>query len=172
MTPLCAFILELVAVFLGVLGAFELDSPRDRLAEDKERKRVLGLIRRELKANYDIINASNLTEAGYVLNTRSMHNVWDGITSKLSVLDNDDLLQQVTLAYFDLANSDRNFDMYEEYARQYQHAMPEEKPKMKPELERECAHFKKYSTDMVLPQITKAVRFIDGELSEKLSERK
>ena len=163
-----AFALEILAVFLGVLGAFELDNLRDRRAENKERKRILKLIHRELKANHDIIDAANLTKAGQVLNTRTMRNIWEGIASKLSVLSNDDLLGEVTLTYFDIANADRNFDMYDEYARRYQQAVTSEKAAMKPELERECAHFKRYATKIVLPQIVKVLKLIDDELAGKL----
>jgi hypothetical protein len=44
------FILELVAVFVGVFAAFELDKYRESRAEDKERIRLLGLIYREVTA--------------------------------------------------------------------------------------------------------------------------
>lgn len=167
LTPLCTFILELVAVFFGVLGAFELDNWRDRKAEDKERGRVLGLISHELESNQAIVNAMNLTPPSDVVNARPMRNIWEGIASKLSVLNDDTLLIEVTLAYFDLANLGRDIDMYEEYARKYQYATKEQQATMRPVLESQCNHFKGYATKTVLPQIAKVVKLIHTQLDHK-----
>lgn len=168
MTTLFDFILEIVAVFLGVLGAFELDNYREARTQDKERVRVLILIRQEVDANQELINSTNSRiEPTDVLNHRSVRDIWDGVSSKLVVLRDNDLLHQVTLLYFDLASFDRIIEVYNEHARPYQYATVEEKARMKPELTRQLVHLKSYGMNLVLPQITKVLKLIDAELGRE-----
>jgi hypothetical protein len=152
--------------------AFEFDKYRDRRAEDKERVRLLGLIRHELVANQEIVNTMLSINAGAVLNTRPKHNIWDGISSKLTVLSNDDLLEQANLAYFSLACLEKDTDMYDAEARRYQYVMEYEKAAiksqyekaaMKSQLQKLCDHFKKYITESVLPHLEKSIELIDAE---------
>lgn len=170
LTTLCDFILEIVAVFFGVLGAFELDNYRDRKAEDKERVRVLGLIRREVDSNKHILDGMVLVEKDEVIGvptSRPMRNIWEGITSKLAILTNYELLEEATLLYFDLANLDGILDMYREHVGEYHYVSLEEKARMEPTLRSQRTHYVSYIEQTVLPQIPKVLKLIDAELAGK-----
>lgn len=166
------FFLELVAVFLGVLGAFELDNYREAKAEDKERVRLLGLISREVESNNGILlgmsREKDAATAFGVPNARPMRNIWDGITGKLAILRNDKLLEEATMLYWDLANLDGMLDTYRDYAARYEYASSEEKVRLGPTLLSQRTHYVGYIKTEVLPQITIVRKLIDAELpSEK-----
>lgn len=166
MTTVLDFFLELAAVFLGVLGAFELDNYREAKAEDKERVRLLGLISREVDSNNGIlIGMSREEDAAFgVPNARPMRNIWDGITSKLAILRNDELLEEATMLYWDLANLDGMLDIYRDYAGRYQYASSEEKVRLGPILFIHRTHYVDYIKNEALPQITIVRKLIDAEL--------
>lgn len=168
MIELLSFILEIVAVFVGVFAAFWLDNRRNRKAEETERRRLLGLIRREVDANKHILNGMVLVEnnedIGSVPSSRPMRNVWEGVTEKLAVLTNDKLLEEATLLYFDLANLDAIIDQYREHAGEYQYASSEERARMKPTLRSERTHYVDYIKENLVAQIEEVLKLIDAEI--------
>jgi hypothetical protein len=164
------FLLELAAVFVGVLAAFELDNYRESKAEDKERLRLLRLIYREVTANKGILDGMSLIKAESdfsVPNARPMRNIWEGITGKLAILRNDDLLEEATMLYWELANLDKMLDIYRDYASAYQYASSEEKIRMSPLLLSERTHYVEYIEKEALPQIAIVIKLLDAELGQE-----
>jgi hypothetical protein len=169
LTTIYDFVLEIVAVFIGAFAAFELDSYRDRKAEEKERKRFLELIRREVKANERILDGMILVESqpAAIPSSRPIRNVWEGITEKLALLRNEKLLEEATLLYFDLANLDGILGMYREHSAAFLYASPEEKERTKPILARERAYYVHYIKNYLLEQIQKVLKLIEVELGQQ-----
>lgn len=171
MTTLWDFILEIVAVFVGVLGAFELDNYRDRKAEDKERLRVLGLLRREVDANRQMLDS--MTRYGPddpigVPSVLSMRNIWEGIVGKLGMLKDDELLEQLNELYFRLNNLDKMLDLYRQLASQCLLAPTQEKERLEPRvksLRRHCLGF----IDTLRPRIVRVLGLIDVQLAQNRS---
>jgi len=167
LTTVFDFILEIVAVFVGVFAAFELDNYREASAENKERLRLLALIRREVHANEQVLTSMTRIETDdpvSVESSRSIRNIWEGITGKLVILRNDELLEATTLLYFQLANLDRLLDLYREYAGAYLYASPNERMRMEPRLKDQRTHYVTFINGYVLPQISLVLRFTDAEL--------
>lgn len=169
MTTLYDFFLEIVAVFLGVFGAFLLNNYREDRAERKEGHRILSLVRTEVQANKEILEPMKDTAVGAVPNTRPMRGIWDGLTLRLWTVKNNELLSELTLLYFLQANLDRALDVYRHYAGEYQYADSTKRTAMQPTLASERDHFVSYSTKHVLPQIDKVLTLIDAELTGKAS---
>ena len=133
MTTALDFFLELVAVFVGVLAAFELDKYRESQGENKERLKLLGLIYLKVTANKGILEGMLHIEGDVdfgVPNARPMRNIWDGITGKLAILRDDDLIEEATMLYWELDNLDRMLDIYRIYSGIYQYASSEERTRM------------------------------------------
>lgn len=167
MTTAFDFFLELVAVFVGVFAAFQLDNYRESRAEDKERLRLLGLIYREVTANKGILDGMLLIERDVDLgvpNTRPMRNIWDGVTSKLAILRNDELLEETTMLYWQLSNLDAMLDVYRVYAGIYQYTSSEERMKMETSLLNQRTHYVEYIKKEPLPQIATVIKRIEAEL--------
>jgi len=166
MMALIDFGLELVAVFVGVVLAFEFDNFRESRDENKERLRLLGLLYREVTANVGILDGmrERTTVDFGVPNTRPMRNVWDGITSKLAILKNDDLLEEATMLYWQLANLDRMLDLYRVYAGAYQYLSSEERMRMESTLSDQRAHYVGYIEKEALPKISIVMKLIESEL--------
>jgi hypothetical protein len=164
------FFLELIAVFLGVLAAFELDKYRESKAEDKERLRLLELIYREVTSDKGILDGMLNIEMESdisVPNARPMRNIWDGITSKLAILRHNDLLEEATMLYWELANLDKMLDIYRYYAGVYQYAGSEERMKMRDNLLNQRIHYVEYIKKEPLPQIATVINLIEAELREE-----
>ena len=161
------FVLEIIAVFVGVFAAFELDNYREASAENKERLRLLALIRREVHANEQVLASMTRIKTDdpvSVESSRSIRNIWEGITGKLVILRNDELLEATTLLYFQLANLDRLLDMYREYGGAYLYASPIERTRLEPRLKDQRTHYVTFIKRFVFPQISLVLRFIDAEL--------
>jgi len=170
LTTLYDFILEIIAVFIGVLGAFELDNYRDKKIEGRERARVLRLIRQEVESNQAVLRALDLVGPGDVVNFQLVRDIWGGVSDKLVLLNNDQLLDGTTLLYFEFTTFNRNIEMYNEHARAFQYATIEEKTRMMPELTRQFDHLKNLRKEIILPEISRALSLINSELAAKRSK--
>ena len=159
------FVRELAAVFFGVLAAFLFDKYRDRQVEHKEGNRVLNLIGGEIIANRGILEGMKYIEAPAVPNEGPMRGMWDGLTSKLGLVKNDNLLSEATVLYFFLANLDKMLDVYRQYTAKYQYADPTKKAQMESILADQCKYFKGYITKYILPKIDEVLTLIGNELS-------
>ena len=168
LTTFSDFILEIVAVFLGVFTAFWLDRYREDKAERREATKVLRLIRREVSENKELLGVMQGIPAGTISNARPMRGIWDGLTERLVLVRNDDLFTQATLLYFLQANLDKMIEMYEQHAAEYQYADSVKKAAMGGPLSAECKHFVEYLTNYVLPQIDRVLMLIDTELGIKV----
>ena len=167
------FILEIIGVFFGAFLAFRLDNRRERQAEDKERVRLLSLIRREVADNEGVLKGMVEVERDGLVgvpSARPMRSIWEGITEKLAILTNDELLEEATFLYFDLANLDGILDLYRERVGEYHYATPKEQARMKPTLNSQRTHYVNYIKDAVLPQIPVVLKLIDAELDDKRPE--
>lgn len=168
-SPVLDFILEIIAVFIGVFAAFWLDNRRETKDEDKERVRLLGLIRREVESNNGILDGlSHVKNDDFgVPNYRPMRNIWEGVTSKLAILRSDDLLEEATMLYWQLAAFDGMLDIYRDYAGRYQYASSEERVPLEPTLLSQRIHYVDFIKNELLPQITKVIELLDAEEGRK-----
>lgn len=152
-------------MFIGVFAAFWLDNRRETKAEDKERVRLLGLIRREVESNNGILDGLSLVKEDDfgVPNYRPMRNIWEGITSKLAILRSDDLLEEATMLYWQLAAFDGMLDIYRDYAGRYQYASSEERVALEPTLLSQRTHYVDFIKNELFPQITIVLKLLDAE---------
>ncbi|MGA3110325.1 MAG: hypothetical protein ABSD99_12905 [Candidatus Bathyarchaeia archaeon] len=167
MTTLFDFLVEILAVFLGVVFAFLFDEYREGRDERKEGRKVLDLLRFEVEGNKNILEPMKDTAVGAVPNSRPMRGIWDGLTAKLGTVKNDEILSELGLLYFLQAALDRALNVYRHYAGEYQYADPEKKAAMLLSITSERDHFVNYITTFVLPQIVKVIALIDAELGDR-----
>ena len=167
LTTLFDFILEIVAVFLGVFAAFWLDKYREDRAERRESDRVLNLIRTEVSANKDMLEGMKQATATAVQNVRPIRSMWEGLTNRLGLVRKDQLLSEATQLYFLLANADKMLDVHQRYAGEYQFADSKRKEAMEPILQDQHKHFMSYVTTHILPKIDRVLTLIDSELNNK-----
>ncbi|HKM50094.1 MAG TPA: hypothetical protein VJZ75_02845, partial [Candidatus Bathyarchaeia archaeon] len=164
------FVLELAAVFLGVLAAFLADNYSKDKAERKERGRILNLIRAEINYNKQILDTLKVglkeSDVPPVVNTHPMRGMWEGFTNRLGLVENDKLRHETTLLYFVLANLDTMIDNYNPYASEYQYADTKKKLEMAPIIRRQHELLVGYLKEHVLPHFDKVLPLFDTELND------
>jgi hypothetical protein len=101
------FVLEVIAVGLGVFLAFWADSYRENRSEKKHTLRVLAMLKNELQRNFDAIEIirRNL-EKGLIPYEHFKADCWDAVADKLSLVQDDELLRMIMRVYY-------NFDTFE-----------------------------------------------------------
>jgi hypothetical protein len=163
-TSLFDFLLEIVAVFIGVFAAFFLDNYREERAQKKENSRLLHLLREEIESNKGILSGMRETKPGAVPHGRPMQNVWQSIVSKFDVMKEDELFSEVTYLYWVIGNLDRMVDLYMEYTATHMY-LPDQlaRQTMESRLESQREHIRTYIVNEGLPQIEKVLKLIEQE---------
>ena len=171
MTTVLDFALQLIAAFLGVFGAFVLDDYREKRADDKEEKRVLGLIQREIDANLMMIETMlavvqrvGATDPIAVPNARTMQTVWEGVVSGLGGVRDEKLLEQINLLYFEMDNLDRMLDTFRQHATDFLLAPETEKKRLESAIKSLQSFHQEYVTEVLRPHLEKVSDLIDSEL--------
>ena len=112
------FLLEVIAVFVGVIAAFELDNYRERRQETKESVRVLELIEAELNENIKLLKQFHELFAKPETVVPYYHLrliVWEGVRGKIDLIKNDKLLTDVMQVYFAIDMLERTLTVYKEH---------------------------------------------------------
>lgn len=110
---------EIVAVFIGVITAFELDNWRETRHEEIERRRLLELLRKEIENNILIMNGILTKLSSGVPYEGLRLEIWQGITGKLDVFNDDNLLWKIALFYYRLNTLGRTLDLYVDHTSTY-----------------------------------------------------
>jgi hypothetical protein len=116
------YLVEFVAVFIGVIAAFELDKRRETRHEETERRRLLGLLRKEIEADVLIMDQilTGLLSIPNAVPYQSLRlEIWQGITGKLDIFNDDILLEKIARFYYRLNLLGRTLDIYLDHASSY-----------------------------------------------------
>jgi hypothetical protein len=107
---------EFLAVFGGVFAAFLLDKLREAQSENREIVRILRLLKKEILANVKILNdlAENFqSQPGYFIPAyRPKAVIWSAVTNKIDLVQDDQLLSDITQLHLNYDMFDRTLAMY------------------------------------------------------------
>jgi hypothetical protein len=159
------FLLEILAVFIGVFAAFLLENYRESVVEKKENTRLFRMLREEILANKGILNGIRNTKAGAVPFGRPMRTVWDGIVNKFDVIREAELFSEVTYLYFVIGSLDRMVNAFADYAAMHRYVTDmQARAGVEEQLKSLREHFTSYIVDECLPQIGRVLKLIDEQL--------
>jgi len=124
MVDLVQFALEIVGVFIGAFAAFEFDSFRERQNEKKESIRVLRLLERELELNLnEMIPAIRKSVQQMKMPFTPLQlDIWEAISNKIDRISNDNALQAIARAYYELHTLEKIANSYRTLAFAYSFA--------------------------------------------------
>jgi len=124
MVDFAQFALEIVGVFIGAFAAFEFDSFRERQNEKRESIRVLRLLERELELNLNemIPAIKKSVQQMKMPFTPLQLDIWEAISNKIDRISNDNALQAIARAYYELHTLEKIANSYRTLAFAYSFA--------------------------------------------------
>ena len=125
MVDFAQFALEIVGVFIGAFAAFEFDSFRERQNEKRESIRVLRLLERELELNLnEMIPAIRKSVQQMKMPFTPLQlDIWEAISNKIDRISNDNALQAIARAYYQLHTLEKIANSYRTLASAYSFAV-------------------------------------------------
>jgi hypothetical protein len=113
-----SFVLEILAVFLGVLAAFWLDNYRERRVETSGAVRALRMIHEELIGNMTIMEQLQQgfsSESDKVPYFGPQFALWRGVSDKIGLTKNDTLFRELLKIYYRFEVLDSILSLYREH---------------------------------------------------------